>query len=341
MNRIHIIRSGLCSTVQDLGRAKFRHLGVPLSGALDSGAHELANRLVGNSGDAATIEMTLTGAEIEFIAETLIAITGAEMPATLHDRDKLEQPVAQHCPLVIPAGSRIRFQTARRGCRCYLAIAGGIDVPVVMGSRSTALRATFGGHCGRMLVAGDELAIGTPAETGRQTMERLSAKQADTGMPIFRNWFVRPIDLPHPDMATLRVVTGTHTSWLSRSGLARLLESAFRISPQSDRMGYRLTDHQLELEQVEELLSEGVIPGTLQLPPDGNPILLMADCAPTGGYPRIGHVIAADLSIAAQLRPGQFIRFAMVTLDQAQVFFRQQRRMMTKAMRMADLMIEH
>ena len=341
MNRIHIIRSGLCSTVQDLGRAKFRHLGVPLGGALDSGAHEVANRLVGNSAHAATIEMTLMGAEIEFIAETLIAITGADMAATRHDRDNLTQPLAQHCPLVIPAGSRIRFQTARRGCRCYLAIAGGIDVPVVMESRSTALRATFGGHCGRMLVAGDELAIGTPAETGRQTMERLSAKQANTGMPIFQNWFVRPIDLPHPDMATLRIVTGTHTSWLSRSGLARLLESAFRISAHSDRMGYRLTDQQLELEHHAELLSEGVIPGTLQLPPDGNPILLMADSAPTGGYPRIGHVIAADLSIAAQLRPGQFIRFAMVTLDQAQVFFRQQRRMLTKALRMADLMLEH
>jgi len=339
MNRIHFIRSGLCSTIQDRGRTGFRHIGVPSGGALDSVSHELANRLVGNSADAATIEMTLTGDEIEFRHDTLIAITGADMAPTLHDSSDVWQPVAQHCPMVIPAGSRIRFHGARRGCRCYLAIAGDVDVPIVLGSRSTALRAAFGGHCGRMLTAGDDLAIGTPSETGRQTIERLSALESGSGRPVHPHWFVRPIELPNPDMATLRIVRGTHTPWLSRSELERLLNSAFRMSSQSDRMGYRLTDQRLELERREELLSEGSIPGTIQLPPDGNPILLMADCAPTGGYPRIGHVITADLGIAAQLRPGQLVRFAMVTLDQAQVFFRQQRQMLTKALIMANLMI--
>ena len=118
-------------------------------------------------------------------------------------------------------------------------------------------------------------------------------------------WFVRPFDLPNPDVAVLRIVAGTHTSCLYPFELSRLSDSAFRVSSQSDRMGYRLTDHQLELEQREEMLSEGTVPGTIQLPPDGNPILLMSDCAPTGGYPRIGHVISADLGSAAQLRPGQ------------------------------------
>ena len=157
--------------------------------------------------------------------------------------------------------------------------------------------------------------------------------------PVQAHWFVRPIDLPNPDLATLRVVAGTHTSCLSRFGRERLLDSPFRISSQSDRMGYRLTDQRLELEQREELNSEGVIPGTIQLPPDGNPILLMADCAPTGGYPRIGHVISADLGIAAQLRPGQMVRFDLVLLNQAQNAFRQQRLALTKALRMAELMI--
>lgn len=339
MNEIHILRSGLCSTVQDRGRAGFRHIGVPLGGALDSMAHELANRLVGNSVDAAAIEMTLTGDEIKFTHDTLIAITGADMAPTLHDSSDLSQPVAQHCPRLIPAGSRIRFQTARRGCRCYLAIAGGVDVPVVMGSRSTVLRAAFGGHGGRMLTAGDDLAIGTPSEAGRQTLERLWAERSGTGRQVHPHWFVRPIDLPNPDIATLRIVSGTHTACLCSSGLERLRDATFRVSSQSDRMGYRLIDQRLELEHGEELLSEGVIPGTIQLPPDGNPILLMADCAPTGGYPRIGHVISADLGIAAQLRPGQLVRFAMVTLDQAQLIFRQQRLMLTKALNMADLMI--
>ena len=339
MNRIHIIRSGLCSTVQDRGRADFRHIGVPLGGALDSIAHELANRIVGNPVDAATIEMTLTGDEIEFLDDMLLAITGANMEPVLDDNSNLPQPVAQHCPIVIPAGSRVRFQAARRGCRGYLAIAGGIDVPVVMGSRATALRAAFGGHCGRMLAVGDDLAIGVPSEASGRTFERLSAEWPDTRRPVQPRWFVRPIDLPNPDTATLRIVAGTHTSWLSSSGLERLLDSAFRISSQSDRMGYRLTDQRLELEQREELLSEGVIPGTIQLPPDGNPILLMPDCAPTGGYLRIGHVISADLGIAAQLRPGQLVRFELVLLNQAQTAFRQHRLAVTKALRMAELMI--
>ncbi len=339
MNRIHIIRSGLCSTVQDEGRADFRHIGVPLGGAMDSSAHELANRLVGNPVDVATIEMTLTGDEIEFLHDTLIAITGADMEPVLHDSSDRSQPVAQHCPILIPAGSRIRFQAARRGCRGYLAMAGGIDVPLVMGSRSTALRAGFGGHCGRMLAAGDDLAIGVPSQTSVRKFEWLSAQWSDTRRPVQPRWFVRPIDLPNPDTATLRIVAGTHTAWLSSCGLERLLGSPFRVSSQSDRMGYRLTDQRLELEQREELLSEGVIPGTIQLPPDGNPILLMADCAPTGGYPRIGHVIAADLGIAAQLRPGQLVRFDLVLLNQAQTAFRQQRLSLTKALMMAELMI--
>jgi len=307
---------------------------------MDSMAHELANQLAGNSIDAATIEMTLTGDEIEFRHDTLIAITGADMAPTLHDSSERSQPVAQHCPVVIPAGSRICFQTARRGCRCYVAIAGGIDVPVVMGSRSTSLRAAFGGHCGRRLTAGDDLEIGTPSETGRQTFEWLSARRSGSGRQVQPLWFVRPVDLPNPDTATLRIVVGTHTSWLSPRGIERLLNSEFRVSSQSDRMGYRLIDQLLKLEHREELLSEGVTPGTVQLPPDGNPILLMADCAPTGGYPRIGHVISADLGIAAQLRPGQLVRFEMVTLDQAQAFYRQQQLTLTKALRMADLMIQ-
>ena len=339
MNRVRVIRTGLCSTLQDRGRAGFRHLGVPLGGAMDSISHELANRLVGNSADAAAIEMTLTGDELQFVEDTLIAITGADMAPMWYDNHESPLPVAQHCPIALPAGSHIRFQTARRGCRCYVAIAGGVDAPVVMGSRSTVLRAAFGGHCGRMLTAGDDLVIGVPSETSRRTFERLSMAVSDSGRPVQPRWFVRPTDLPNPDTATLRIVAGTHTDWLSLPGLERLLNSEFRVSSQSDRMGYRLTDQRLDLEHREELLSEGVVPGTIQLPPDGNPILLMADCAPTGGYPRIGHVISADLGIAAQLRPGQVVMFEMVTLEQAQAFYRQQRWTLTKALIMANRMI--
>ncbi len=337
MNRLHIIRVGLCSTVQDLGRARFRHLGVPLGGAMDRMAHELANRLVGNSEDVATIEMTLTGDEIRFADDTLIAVTGAEMDAVAISDGEVAQEVAQNCPVLISARSVIRFQAARRGCRCYFAVAGGIDVPVVMGSRSTLLRAEFGGHCGRALVAGDELVSGVPADASRDICSRLSA--ASSTAVTQPSWFVRPVELPNTEAATLRIVAGAHTPLLKSLSLDRLLDARFRVSSQSDRMGYRLTDQQLAFDRCEDLLSEGVVSGTLQLPSDGNPILLMADCAPTGGYPRIGHVISADMGFAAQLRPGQIVRFEMVSLDEAQRLFVEQRRTFKNALTMAGLQV--
>lgn len=336
MNYMRIIRSGLCSTVQDTGRARFRHLGVATGGAMDLMMHELANRLVGNPAGLATIEMTLTGDELEFSANTLIAITGADMTPVICGRDAGSQLVPQHCPVAIPAGSRLCFQAARRGCRSYIAIAGGVDVPVVMESRSTALSAAFGGHRGRKLAAGDELPIGALSKSS----DRIPAQLLSPGVSAQPRWFVRPFPLPNPDVAVLRIVAGTHTSCLHPAELSRLSDSAFRVSSQSDRMGYRLTDHQISLEQREELLSEGAVPGTIQLPPDGNPILLMSDCAPTGGYPRIGHVISADLGSAAQLRPGQSVRFVMITLEQAQEAFRQRHQDFAKALAMAEFLIQ-
>jgi len=217
-----------------------------------------------------------------------------------------------------------------------MAIAGGVDVPVVMESRSTALSAAFGGHRGRKLAAGDELPIGVPSDSG----DRILAQLSSSGVSTQPRWFVRPFALPNPNVAVLRIVAGTHTSCLDPSELSRFFDSAFRVSSQSDRMGYRLTDHQISLEQREELLSEGTVPGTIQLPPDGNPILLMSDCAPTGGYPRIGHVISADLGGAAQLRPGQSLGFVMITLEQAQDAFRQRRQDLVKALAMAELLIQ-
>lgn len=335
MNRLRIIRSGLCSTVQDHGRARFRDLGIPCGGAMDRMSHELANRLVGNSADAATIEMTLTGDELQFEGDTLIAITGANMePVVISDGEVL-QAVTQNSPALIAAGSIIRFQAARRGCRCYAAIAGGVDVPVVMGSRSTLLRAGFGGHCGRALLAGDELPTGVPTDAGREIHSRLSA--ASSMSVVQPRWFVRPVGLPNPETAALRIIAGSQTSFLKSSSRQRMLEAGFRVSSQSDRMGYRLTDQALEFDRCEEMLSEGIVAGTLQLPPDGNPILLMADCAPTGGYPRIGHVISADMAIAAQLRPGQLVRFSMVSVEEAQQLFMQQRRTLQNALTMAIL----
>lgn len=337
MNRLRILRSGLCSTVQDLGRARFRHLGVPCGGAMDRMSHVSANRLVGNPDGNATIEMTLTGDEIQFADDSLIAITGADMEPVILIDGEVSQALMQNRPVLLAAGSLVRFPAARRGCRCYLAIAGGVDVPVVMESRSTLLRAGFGGHCGRTLMAGDELSVGMPTDEGRKIQCQLSALSS---MAVIQpHWFVRPVPRPTLNTATLRIIAGAQTPLLKSISLERLLAAGFRVSSQSDRMGYRLTNQSLELDRCEEMLSEGVVAGTLQLPPDGNPILLMADCAPTGGYPRIGHVISADMGIASQLRPGQDISFEMVSIDEAQQRFVEQHQALHNALIMALLQV--
>ncbi|HQZ64325.1 MAG TPA: biotin-dependent carboxyltransferase family protein [Planctomycetaceae bacterium] len=325
MTRIRILRAGLSTTVQDRGRTHLRHLGVPVGGAMDLLSHDLANRLVGNPAEAATLEMTLTGDEIEFVDDTLIAITGADTQPEMSHPDSHRLALAQHCPIVVRSGGRIRFQAARRGCRCYVAIAGGINVPVVLGSRSTLLRAALGGHCGRIVAAGDELVTGDvlgPSQSLIKTLIHVAPPSSEVLQP---HWLVRPEELPHSDIATLRIVPGSHASWLTKAEWENLQDINFVVSSKSDRMGFRLTGHQLAITHPEELQSEGVVPGTIQVPPDGNPILLMADCAPTGGYPRIGHVITADLGIAAQMRPSQSVRFVTVTMEQAQTLVRQQR----------------
>lgn len=325
MSRIRILRAGLSTTIQDRGRKHRRHLGIPVGGAMDLMSHDLANSLVGNPDDAAALEMTLTGDEIEFPHDTLIAITGADMQPVISHADGTQRAVAQHCPIVVRSGGRIRFQAARRGCRCYVAIAGGMNVPVVLGSRSTLIRAAFGGQCGRRLVAGDELPTGDVPGPSRSLLNAL-IHDAPPASPVLQpRWFVRPEELPNSDIATLQIIPGSHTSSLSKAEWENLQDINFVVSSQSDRMGFRLTGHKLTMTKREELQSEGVAPGTIQLPPDGNPILLMADCAPTGGYPRIGHVITADLGSAAQMRPGQSVRFVSITIEQAQMLVRQQR----------------
>ena len=331
MSIVRVIRAGLLTTIQDLGRPGFRQFGVPTGGAMDRFSHELANRLVGNSPTAATLEMTLSGDELEFPAPTLIAITGGEFSPITTDLEQLSIP--QHRPVLVPAGTRIRFQTAQRGCRCYLAVSGGFSVPEVMGSRSTLLRAQLGGLLGRALKKGDELPVGNPENVGPDS----AALNEHTAIS-FPPWFVRPLALPIGNVVTLRVLPGEHFSMMSVESQMRFRYESFLIASQSDRMGYRLAATPLILENTSDMLSEGTAVGTVQLPPDGCPILLMADSAPTGGYRRIAHVISADLPLAAQARPGQFLRFVETTMEEARGLFQQQRADLDHAMTMAGLM---
>lgn len=301
------VEQALLITVQDLGRPAAQRYGVPLSGAMDRFALEAANRLVGNAPGAAALEITAGGAALLVLAPTLLAITGADLCATLDDRT-----VAPWTATVARAGSRLRLpgRQGTAGARSYLALAGGIAVPLLLGSASTCLPGGFGGFGGRPLRAGDVL--------------RCAAAQPDLLRLAGRTW---PMEARprYSEQPVLRLLPGPHLDCFA-AGVLALLAQPLRISADSNRMGYRLTGSPLRYARPCNLPSFGVVPGAVQVSPDGAPILLMADAQPTGGYPLVGVVIEPDLPLAAQLLPGDQLRFAVTTLVEARAARQQQQR---------------
>jgi len=284
---IKVIRGGMLTTVQDRGRPGHRAAGVPLGGGVDPFALRVANLLVGNSEDAAVLECTLVGPDLVFSADTLIALGGAEFEGF---------PAWQ--PRMVRAGEKLRLGAARHGSRSYLAVAGGIDVPVELGSRSTYLRGGFGGFHGRALRDGDVL------------------QAPDLSRHMTDHWRIDARILPaYTSSPVVRVVRGAQ---LDEFGGA-LFAAEFRILPQSDRMGIRLGGSKLvRIGGSGELVSTAVAPGTVQVPADGQTIVLMADAQTLGGYPQAAQVISVDLPLVAQLRAGDRVRFLEVPLDEAQ-----------------------
>ncbi|MEO6874013.1 MAG: biotin-dependent carboxyltransferase family protein [Opitutaceae bacterium] len=283
---ITVIRSGILTTVQDLGRMGQRGAGVPRGGAMDAFALRLANLLVGNAEGAAALECTLLGPELVFSADTVIAVGGADFDG-----------LAAWQPRAMRAGERVKLGVANRGCRGYLAVAGGIDVPLVLGSRSTYLRGGFGGFKGRPLRDGDVVAV------------------PDVARKLADHWRIDPRILPAYSAApTVRVIRGAQ---MDEFGGA-LFAAEFKLLPQSDRMGLRLGGSKLmRIGGAGELVSTAVTSGTIQVPPDGQPIVLMADAQTLGGYPQVAHVISVDQPLIAQLRPGDRLKFAEVPLEEA------------------------
>ena len=279
-----VAKAGLLTTVQDLGRRGYRSEGVALGGAVDPFALRLANLLVGNPENTAALEATLVGPDLDFPETALVAVTGAEF-----------EGIPAWRPFVVPAGDRLRFGPATKGCRGYIAISGGIDVLPVIGGRGTHLSGGFGGWEGRALRAGDQLPIGHEA---RQASERWTIDRR-----VIPEYSASPV---------IRVLRGAHAD----SYATGLYDGAFKVSVQSDRMGMRLTGRKLEGE-VGELISSAVAPGTVQVPPDGAPIILLSDAQTLGGYPRVAHAATVDLPLLAQLKPGDSVRFQQITLDEA------------------------
>jgi antagonist of KipI len=294
-------RAGFLSSVQDLGRTGFRQFGVSTSGALDSFALRVANLLVGNDEGTAGLEFTLGGSQLRFEDERIIAWCGGEFDVQIGSRALPAGHVAHLEP-----GDELKFGRARFGCRCWLAISGGIDVPIVLGSRSTDLHANFGGLEGRTLRDGDVLSLGRVRRSDTAATEKISSWTAphDWASPASH----------HP---ILRFIRGIDWERFNASTLQRFTSEPFVVSPDSDRMGVRLDGPELKREDESDLISEAVAPGTIQVPPSGKPILLLGGCQTIGGYPKIAHVITVDLGIAAQLRAGDNVRLLEVLREDA------------------------
>ena len=311
---IRVEQPGMLTTVQDLGRRGHQQEGVPVSGAMDRLAHRVANMLVGNDENAAALEITLLGPSLTFTTDTLIAIGGADLGAHAGSVD-----LPPWRPAWVPARTRLGFSGRPSGCRAYLAVGGGIDTPMVLGSRSTFIRGGFGGVNGRALQRGDVLTIAnlTPLS------ERITAKVRSSSAHVsLAHWSASPLLRPaYGASVVVHLLSDVHTPLLTDGARERLFGSEFRLASQSDRMGLRLDGPVMELSQPTELLSEGVAFGTVQLPPGGAPIILMADRQTTGGYPRIACVASIDLPLVAQLRPGDRLRFQPISLREAQAMY--------------------
>jgi biotin-dependent carboxylase-like uncharacterized protein len=276
-----VLAAGPLATVQDRGRTGWASIGVPRSGAADRAAHDLANRLVGNRPEAATVEITAGGLRIRADRAALVAVTGAPAPLAVDGR-----PAGLCAPVPVPAGGVLAVGVPARGLRTYLAVRGGVDVPPVLGSRSTD---TLSGLGPAPVSAGDRLPVGTLA--GEE--------------PIVD---VAPVAGP-AERVVLRALPGPRRDWLAADAWTALGTAEWTVTADSDRVGLRLAGPRLARARDDELPSEGLVAGAVQVPPDGAPVLFLADHPVTGGYPVLAVVVVADLPAAAQLRPGDAFRF--------------------------------
>ncbi len=292
MGSVTVLRAGPLLTVQDLGRPQQRRAGISPGGALDLLAARVANLVVGNVEGAAVFEITLGPSRFAFTDETVVALCGADLG------------VASGKPIRVLPNEPLALAAPERGCRAWLAISGGLDIPEVLGSRSTDLRGKFGGWEGRALRDGDEIPLND------------NYLNPGSGWCAPNEW-ARPAS-PHP---VLRVVRGAEWEAFTADARAAFFEQSFTVSAQADRMGARLVGEKLARIREVELTSEAVAPGTIQVANDQQPILLLGDCQTLGGYPKIAHVITVDLPVAAQLRPTDTVRFQLVTLEKAQTLF--------------------
>jgi antagonist of KipI len=304
---IEVIKGGLFTTVQDGGRRGMQRYGIPPAGAMDPFALALANLLVGNPPDGAALEITVVGPVLRAERDLVVALGGADLGATM---DGVPLPLWKSVRW--ERGAVISFRGKPLGARVYLAVAGGIDVPPVLGSRSTYVPARIGGVNGRALRAGDRLPVGIP----RLPLSRLTGR-----------FLPRELVPDYPVHKRLRAVPGPHADRFSERGLKTFFSGEYVVDTRSDRIGLCLTGPAVELRNRNEMISGPVTFGAVQVPPDGQPILLMADRQTTGGYPLVATVITADLPLAAQALTGDSLSFVPVSVEEAHALYRERWRL--------------
>lgn len=304
---IRVATPGFSTTIQDLGRYGYAHLGISAAGAADPLSFRLANLLVGNDENAPALEMTLLGATLQFEHSAIVALTGARCDCTVSTAQ-----VPENTAFEVPAGAALECGGTTGGARFYLSVQGGFDVPLVMGSASTFVAGRFGGFQGRRLRGGDVLQVGSH---GPMRVRKLRPGALDG------------LRAPQP----LRVTKGPQQDWFEAEAFEGLSSSAYVVSEHSDRSGLRLNGEAVPPREQSELLTEGVSLGAIQMPPDGQPIILFVDQQTTGGYPKIANVIAADMHRVGQLRPRDEVRFAVVSIAEAIERRRRQERWLKEA----------
>jgi len=304
---IHVKNPGMFSSIQDLGRYGYTHLGISIVGAADRLSLRIANLLVGDQENAPALEMTLLGATLEFDERRIVALAGADCDAKIGT-----SPVPLGEALEVPAGGVLKCGGMKTGSRSYLAVQGGFEVPAVMGSAATDVRGRFGGFDGRRLKAGDVL----PARNASSArIRRLKPGILDA---IYRH-----------DM--VRVTRGAQQEWFGPEAFDVLFSSLYSISDQSDRTGLRLKGQAIRPREQSQLLTDGIPLGAIQVPQDGQPIILFVDQQTTGGYPKIASVIMADMHHVGQLRPHRQVRFQEVSIAQAIALLKEQERWLANA----------
>lgn len=299
MMGIKIVNGGFLTTIQDMGRFGYQETGMAVSGVMDTRSASLANILVGNDVNEAVIEVTMMGPMVEFTEDNMAAVTGGDLGAKL---DGKPMPLYEAVP--VKAGQVLSFGGMFSGSRAYVAFAGGLEVPVIMGSKSTNMKSKVGGLEGRKLGAGDELGFSAPR----------------TWLPNMRDRKLEPEDFSAREV-TLRVLMGPQDDAFTEKGIATFLGSTYTVSNEYDRMGCRMQGEVIEHKNGGDIITDGISFGAVQVPSHGNPIVMMADHQTTGGYTKIANVISVDLPKLAQCMPGFKVHFEKVDIEEAQDLF--------------------